>query len=282
MNALLKITPAEYVVRPITDPMAVLGGEVDYMVEKKIAQTWEGEQMGVTELALSTNTVGFIVTAIVVGLLCYFLAKRMTIIPKGTGVNLFELIVEFVRNNIASLIHHDKRKYEPFLLTIFFFILIANFSGLIPNTGRLFATATVGATGALAFVVYIYFNWVGIQAKGGWGYIKGIVPHGVPAALAPVIWLIEVLSMMLRPVSLALRLWANMYAGHIMLGIFALLTGLFATATIDGSGAWIAASPAWALLLAIVYIIEILICIIAAFVFTLLTAVYIDGAIADH
>ncbi|MCL2437937.1 MAG: F0F1 ATP synthase subunit A [Coriobacteriia bacterium] len=290
MNALLKIGRVDelgnYVsglARPVTDPMAVLGGEVDYMVEKKIAMTWDGYQMGATELAISTNTVGFILTAIFVALLCFFLARRMTLVPKGAGMNFFELIVEFVRNNIASLIHHDKRKYEPFLLTIFFFILIANFSGLIPNTGRLFATATIGATASLAIVVYIYFNYVGIREKGGWNYIKGIVPHGVPGVLAPVIWAIEVLSMLLRPISLALRLWANMYAGHIMLGIFALLTGLFATATLDGSGgAWIAASPAWALLLAVVYLIEILICIIAAFVFTLLTAVYIDGAIADH
>jgi F-type H+-transporting ATPase subunit a len=282
MNALSKITRAEEVLRPVTDPMAILGSEVDYMVEKKIAMTWDGAQMGAFEFTLSTNTVGFILTAIFVAFLCFVMARRMTLVPKGAGMNLFELIVEFVRNNIAGLIQHDKKKYEPFLLTIFFFILVANFSGLIPNTGRLFATATIGATASLAIVVYVYFNYVGIREKGGWGYIKGIVPHGVPAVLAPVIWVIEVMSMLLRPVSLALRLWANMYAGHIMLGIFALLTGLFALATIDGQGFFIAASPAWALLLAVVYIIEILICIIAAFVFTLLTAVYIDGATADH
>jgi len=282
MNALLKISREVELPAVITDPMAVLGGEVDYMVVKKIAMTWDGAQMGAFDMALSTNTVGFILTAIFVGLLCWFMARRMTLVPKGAGMNFFEFVVEFVRNNIASLVHHNQRKYEPFLLTIFFFILIANFSGLIPNTGRLFATATVGATFSLALVVYVYFNYVGIKEKGGWNYIKGIVPHGVPAVLGPVIWLIEVFSMLLRPVSLALRLWANMYAGHIMLGIFALLTGLFAKATITGGGAAIAASPAWAILLAVVYLIEILICIIAAFVFTLLTAVYIDGAIADH
>jgi F-type H+-transporting ATPase subunit a len=67
-----------------------------------------------------------------------------------------------------------------------------------------------------------------------------------------------------------------------MLGIFALLASLFAQATFDSGGAWIAASPAWALLLAVIDVIEILICIIAAYVFTLLTAVYIEGAVADH
>jgi F-type H+-transporting ATPase subunit a len=264
----------------IDDPIGQLGYFVDSMVDKKVPLNIAGDQIGFLDVYLSVNMIGFVLTAAFVGLLCYFAAKRMTLVPKGRGVNLFELIVDFVRNNIATMIHHDKRKYEPFLLTTFFFILIANFIGLLPNAK--FATGTVGATFALAFVVYIYFNWVGIKAKGGWGYIKGIVPHGVPVALAPAIWLIEVISMMLRPVSLALRLWANMYAGHIMLGIFALLTGLFARATFESGGAFIAASPAWALLLAVIYVIEILICIIAAYVFTLLTAVYIEGAIGDH
>ena len=268
----------------ITDPIEALTPAVEYMVSYKVPMAWSGEKLinAPGFFQLSTNTVGFIFTAILVGLLCFLASRKMAVVPKGRGIGIFEFIVEFVRNNIASLIQHDRRKYEPFLLTIFFFILIANFSGLIPNTTKLFATATVGATGSLAFVVYIYFNYVGIREKGGWNYIKGIVPGGVPAVLAPVIWFIEVLSMLLRPVSLALRLWANMYAGHIMLGIFALLAGLFAKATIDGSGAFIAATPAWMLLLAVVYVIEIMICVIAAFVFTLLTAVYIDGATADH
>ena len=264
----------------IYDPIEQLGPWIESMVGKKVPMNIWGEQITMFDMYLSVNMIGFILTTLFVGFLCYFLAKRMEMVPRGRGVNLFELIVDFVRNNIATMIHHNKREYEPFLLTTFFFILIANFIGLLPNAK--FATGTVGATFALAFVVYIYFNYAGIKAKGGWGYIKGIVPHGVPGWLAPAIWLIEVLSMMLRPVSLALRLWANMYAGHIMLGIFALLAGLFAQATFDTGGAWIAASPAWALLLAVIYIIEILICVIAAYVFTLLTAVYIEGAVADH
>ncbi|MCL2525979.1 MAG: F0F1 ATP synthase subunit A [Coriobacteriia bacterium] len=265
---------------PITNPFEVLPYWVESMVGKKVPMHVQGGQMYIFDVGLSVNMIGFVLTSAIVGFLCYLAAKRMALVPKGTGVNLFELIVEFVRNNIGGMIHHDRKKYEPFLLTTFFFILIANFIGLLPNAK--FATGTIGATFALAFVVYIYFNWVGIKAKGGWGYLKGLSPHGVPAVLAPVIILIELVSMMLRPVSLALRLWANMYAGHIMLGIFALLTGLFAQATFDGAGAFIAASPAWMLLLAVIYVIEILICVIAAFVFTLLTAVYIDGAVADH
>jgi len=275
MNTAILTTVTDY-----SDPFEALPGYVESMVGKKVPMYVQGGQMDFASLGLSVNMIGFILTTAIVGFLLYFVAKRMTLVPTGRGVNLFELIVEFVRNNIATMIHHDKRKYEPFLLTTFFFILIANFIGLLPNAK--FATGTMGATFALAFVVYFYFNYAGVKAKGGWGYIKGIVPHGVPAVLAPVIWIIEVLSMMLRPVSLALRLWANMYAGHIMLGIFALLAGLFSAATFQGHGAFIAAAPAWALLLAVIYVIEILICIIAAYVFTLLTAVYIDGAVADH
>jgi len=265
---------------PVTDPFASLPYHIEYMLGKKVSTLVGGGQLSGIEIGLTINTVGFVLTAIFVGWLCYVLAKRMTLVPTSRGANAFEFLIEFVRNNIANAIHHDRRKYEPFLLTTFFFILISNFIGLIPNAK--FATGTIGGTFALAMAVFFYFHYAGVKAKGGWGYTKGIVPHGVPGWLAPAIWLIEVISMFLRPVSLALRLWANMYAGHIMLGIFALLTGLFAQATIDGNGPFIAAAPGWMLLLFVIYVIEILICVIAAYVFTLLTAVYIEGAVADH
>jgi len=233
------------------------------------------------EWTLSVNTVYFMIACILVLLLVFMMGKKMSLVPKGRFMNIFEFLVEFVRNNVISVIKHDGKKYEPFILTAFTFILISNLIGLIPGAKP--GTGIIGGTFALALVVLVYFNMVGIKAKGFFKYWGGLVPHGVPGWIAPVIWLIEFISMLLRPITLALRLFANMYAGHIVLGIFALLTGLFAEATIHGLGAgYIAASPAWLILLIGLYVLELVVAFVQAYVFSLLTAVYIDSAVGSH
>ena len=233
------------------------------------------------EWTLSVNTIYFLIAAILVVWLGFMVAKRMSIVPKGRFINAAEFLIEFVRNNVASIIKHDPKKYEPFLLTAFFVVLINNLVGLIPGTHP--GTGIVGGTLALAIGVLVYFNFAGIKAKGFFKYWAGLVPHGVPKPIAPIIFIIEVISMLIRPVSLALRLFANIYAGHIILGIFALLAGLFAEATIQGlGGAYIAASPAWGLLLIAMYVLELVVAFVQAYVFSLLTAVYIDGAVGSH
>ena len=267
-------------------PLERLPGSVQHMIEMLNPLDAIGGsaahpvRIGVFEPALSVNYIWFPLACGILLWLGFSMKKKMALVPKGRGVNAFEFLVEFVRNNIASMIHHDQKKYEPFILTTFFFILFANLSGLIPGGKQ--GTGTIGGTLALSVTVLIYFNYAGMKAKGTWNYIKGIVPNGVPGALGWLIWIIEVISMFLRPVTLALRLWANMYAGHIILGIFALLTGLFAEATLAGMGPYIAASPAWMLLLFAIYFLEIMVCFIGAYVFCLLTSVYIDAATGEH
>ena len=266
-------------------PLERLPGSVEHMIHMLNPLSVFGSaahpvKIGVFELTLSVNFIWFLIAAAILLWLGLSMRKRVALVPKGRGVNAFEFLVEFVRNNVANMIKHDQEKYEPFILTTFFFILICNLSGLVPG-GRQ-GTGTIGGTLALSITVLIYFNYAGMKAKGVWNYIKGIVPNGVPGALGWLIWIIEVISMCLRPVTLALRLWANMYAGHIILGIFALLTGLFAEATIAGMGPYIAASPAWMLLLFAIYFLEIMVCFIGAYVFCLLTSVYIDAATGSH
>ena len=207
----------------------------------------------------------------------------MALVPKGRFINMFESLFEFVRNNIAgNAIHHDRNRYVPFLATMFIFILISNLMGLIPGS-KSGATGTISGTVMLSVVVFVYFTYHGIRVKGGWGYLKGLVPHGLPVAIVPLIFVIELVSVILRPVTQALRLFANMYAGHIILGIFAVLTELFFMAAFHG-GSWLnmAASPVWLLLVVAIYALEILVCLIQAYVFTLLAAVYIESATGDH
>jgi F-type H+-transporting ATPase subunit a len=238
-----------------------------------------------------TNYLVFLAIAIVVLLIVFFVARNMTaLIPKGRFYNLIELLVEFVRNDIAvANIGPEGTRYFPFLGTVFFFILINNIIGTIP--GGKPGTGTMGVTVALALVAFVMFNAAGMQKRGVGGYIKGIVPHGVPGVLWPVIWVIEVISLLVRPFTLSIRLFANMYAGHIVLGIFSILTSIAAEQIIagllHGAGAGSVAiggisAIAWMLLLTALYILEIGVAILQAYIFTLLTTVYISLAVSEH
>ena len=241
-------------------------------------------KMAWNEATISTYTVFFAIHVIVFIAIVFAARKRMALVPKGRFINMFESLFEFVRNNIAgNAIHHDRARYVPFLATVFIFILISNLMGLIPGT-KSGATGTIGGTLMLSMVVFVYFTYHGIRVKGGWGYLKGLVPHGLPKAIVPLIFVIELVSVILRPITQALRLFANMYAGHIVLGIFAVLTELFFMAPFTGGGGILnmAASPIWLLLVVAIYALEILVCLIQAYVFTLLTAVYIESATGDH
>jgi F-type H+-transporting ATPase subunit a len=237
-----------------------------------------------------TNYVVFLAIGTVL-LLVILLAARsqVKLYPTGRFYNLIELLVEFVRNDLAvANIGPDGARYFPFLGTVFFFIVLNNLIGVIP--GMKPGTGTMGVTVALALYAFIYFNVAGMQKRGVGGYIKGIVPHGVPGVLWPVIWVIEVISMLVRPFTLSIRLFANMYAGHIVLGIFSILTSIGVEQMIQGiQGGSIGniaiggiATLSWMLLLTALYLLEIGVAVLQAYIFTLLTTVYISLAVAEH
>jgi len=266
-------------------PLDALPDAVDHLLHVldplSIFGTGYDPKLHPTQMTISTHLVGFIVTTVVFLLIMFAWKKRYSVIPKGRFVNMIDFLWEFVRVNIVEgIIHHDARKYLPFVSTIFMFILIANMMSLIPGAKP--ATGVISGTFALSFTVYIYFNYVGIKAKGGMAYLKSIVPAGVPGFVAPIIWVIEVVSMAIRPVTQALRLFASVYAGHIILGIFALLTEIFAMGILKGAYVWGLTTPLWFVLLIVLYLLEIMVGFIQAYVFALLTAVYIDGATSDH
>jgi F-type H+-transporting ATPase subunit a len=188
------------------------------------------------------------------------------------------------------MIGHDGTKYFPFLATVGLFILANNIIGLIPGCKP--GTGTMGVTVALSTTVFIFFNSVGFKNQGLWGYIKSFAPAGVPFPINLIVWLIEVFSAFLRIFTLAVRLFANMYAGHIILGIFALLAALFTEPLIHAiqtgqnvGGAAVGALPAigWIVLMTALYLLEVLVAFVQAYVFTILSAVYIGAAAhSDH
>ena len=243
-----------------------------------------------TDFVFTNYTFFLGISIILLGIVMFIAVKKLAMVPKNKLSNAVEALAQFVRDDIAvAMIGHDGGKYFPFLGTIFFFILTNNLLGLIPGCKP--GTGTMGVTVALSTTVFIFFNSVGFKNQGLWGYIKSFAPAGVPFPINLIVWAIEVFSAFLRIFTLAVRLFANMYAGHIILGIFAILTALFTAPLIAAiqhggnvGGAALGALPSigWLALMTVLYILEVVVAGVQAYVFTILSAVYIGAAVGDH
>jgi len=262
------------------NPLDFVNEAVQHLKESLMNPPWiinDGGAVGLTQYTLWM----IIVFALVV--LCVLLVgKRLTLVPEHPFVNMVEYGYQLVRKDVAeNAIGHGYKKHVPFLATLFFFILCANFVGLVPGCRT--PTGTISVTWALSLISFVYFNYWGVKAHGGWGYIKSIAPSGLPKPMVPVIWFFEFISLVLRALTLAVRLYGNMFAGHMALGIFALLSTGFIQAAIQGAGAAVGGiSIAWMLFLVIMYALECLVAFIQAYVFTMLSAVYIQLATSEH
>ena len=202
--------------------------------------------------------------------------RKLTLIPTNKFVNTVEYGYQFVRNDMGEgIIGHGFKKHVPFLATLFFFILISNFVGLIPGCKT--PTGTISVTWALATISFIYFNVWGIKAKGGWGYIKSIAPSGLPKPMVPIIWFFEFFSLVIRLLTLAVRLYGNM-----ILGIFAIMTQFFILDLISFANPAGVAAIAWAVFLVAMYALECLVAFLQAYVFSVRTAVYVGLAQGEH
>jgi F-type H+-transporting ATPase subunit a len=207
--------------------------------------------------------------------------KQAKLVPTGKFANMMEYGYTAIRRNMGeNAIGKGYEKHMPLIETLFFFILISNFIGLIP--GFKTPTGTLSVTWALSTVSFFYFNWQGVKARGGWGYIKSIAPKGLPVVMVPIIWFFELISLVLRWLTLAVRLYGNMFAGHMVLGIFSLMTSVFLIATIQTGNILFGLPPiAWMLLLIAMYALECLVAFLQAYVFAILSAVYIGLATSE-
>ena len=237
----------------------------------------DGGTIGLTQYALWMVIIFALVLIVVLTV-----GKRLTLVPNNKFVNMVEYGYQFVRRDMGEgVIGHGYKKHIPFLATLFFFILIANFVGLIPGCKT--PTGSLSITWALAIISFVYFNYWGVKAHGGLGYIKHIAPSGLPAVMVPIIWVLEFVSLLLRALTLAVRLYGNMFAGHMALGVFSLLATGFFTAAIQGAGIAVGGiSVAWILFLVAMYALETLVAFVQAYVFTVLSAVYINLAVTEH
>ncbi len=222
-----------------------------------------------------------IITA-VVSVVMIALSKKAAVLP-SKGQWILEGFYNFPRNSIARDMIGTKefRRFVPLIVTLFTMVLFFNLSGsffLSMNP----VNSKIGFPIALTIVVYVVYHWVSIQKMGFVGYLKHMVPPGLPAWIAPVIFLLEIVTYLItRPLTLALRLFGNMFAGHMVIALF--VTGAFFF-LLHGDGILLRVLSLPTFLMAgVMLIFEILVQFLQAFVFALLAASYIAGAVAeDH
>jgi F-type H+-transporting ATPase subunit a len=198
-------------------------------------------------------------------------ASRRALVP-GRVQSTAELMYEFVADTIRSTAGSEGMKFFPFVFTLFAFVLTVNIVGLIPYaftvTTHIIITATLALT--VFFIVLIYGFW-----KNGLHFFNLFVPKGIPVYILPLIVFIEVLSFLSRPISHSVRLFANMLAGHITLKVFASFITLLGSAGILGIAG---ATLPLALVIALTAL-EILVAFLQAYVFAILTCIYLNDAI---
>jgi F-type H+-transporting ATPase subunit a len=233
-----------------------------------------GQELAKNAVVL-TNYSFFLMVAIALTAIFFFVASRkMSLVPKGIG-NLGEMGVEFVRNNIVvDVMGSEGVKYMPFIVTVFFAVLFNNFLGLIPGLKP--GTGTLGTTFGWGIMVFVVYNWIGFKKSGFLGYMKSFLPSGTPWWLIPLIYPLEIISHFLRPFTLGVRLYANMYAGHIVLGVFGIFVVMVAEAI---SPVGVVVGSLSLIMQIIMYAFEVFVAFIQAYVFAILTAVYMSGAL---
>jgi F-type H+-transporting ATPase subunit a len=192
-------------------------------------------------------------------------------VPRGVGAAVESLVV-FVRDEVAepNIGHGDGRKFTPLLCSFFFFILVAALVGLIPKAAT--STGNIAVTLALATVSFAAQQWAGISKYGIVGHFKSLVPPGMPLLLLPIMIPVEILGMFTKPFALTVRLFANMLAGHMVITTLLLLIPLM------GQLHWLAGAamtPISLVLAVFIMMLEVLVAFIQAYIFTLLSAIFI-------
>ena len=221
------------------------------------------------DLSITKHVVFMWIAAVIliITLLKVSRSYKKSLVPKGVS-NFMEVMIVFVRDEIVKpTIGHGYEKFLPYLLTVFFFILTCNFLGLVPYGST--ATGNIAVTATLATISFLFIQIGGMMKNGVFGYFKGLLPHGLPFWLIPVMLIVEILGLFTKPFALAIRLFANMTAGHIV--IFALIGLIFILKTYLA----VPVSIGFALF---IYLLEILVALIQAYIFTMLSSLFIGMA----
>ena len=224
-------------------------------------------QIGGVDVSFTNSSLWMMVAVVLATSFLTLSVSARALIP-GRWQSMAELMYEFVANMIRDNVGSEGRKYFPFVFSLFMFVLFGNLLGMIPGTFTY--TSHIIVTFGLAIVIFIGVTIIGF-ARHGAGYLRMFFPHGAPLATAIILVPIELISYCSRPFSLAIRLFANMTVGHIILKVmagFVIALGVFGILPMAFLGG--------------VTILEFGIALLQAYVFTILTCIYLHDAIHMH
>ena len=227
--------------------------------------------IGGHEIAFTNSALFMIIAIAGITLLLLGTTTRRSPVP-GRLQSLAELSYEFVADMIRSTTGNEGMRFFPFVFSIFMFVLFVNLIGLIPYS---FAVTThIIITASLALMVFFTVIIYGVYRNGA-RFLKLFVPSGIPLYILPLVSAIEVMSFITRPLSHSVRLFANMLAGHITLKVFAGFIGLLGAWGVLG---WIGAVLPFSMTVALTAL-ELLVAVLQAYVFAILTCIYLSDAI---
>ena len=231
-------------------------------------------EVGGVDLAYTTSSLWMTITVVAVTLFLTLSMRGGRLVP-GRWQSLAEMSYEFIASMIRENVGTEGRKYFPFIFTLFMFILFGNLLGMIPYSYTF--TSQIAVTFTLAAIIFVGVTIIAIL-KHGFKFFTYFFPSGVPIGLAPLLIPIEIISYFIRPISLSVRLFANMLAGHTMMKVFAGLIIMM------GSAGGILKAGAVLPLLAVIGLtgLEFLVAALQAYVFSILTCMYLHDAIHLH
>jgi F-type H+-transporting ATPase subunit a len=227
-------------------------------------------RIGNTEIVFTNAALYMLVAVVVIALLTTMATRRGSLVP-GRIQSLVEMLYEFIASTVRSSAGEEGMRFFPFVFSIFMFVLMLNLFGLVPYGFTV--TSHIIITFALAAVVILTVIVYGLM-KHGTHFFGLFVPSGVPGWLLPLLVVIEVISFVSRPISLSVRLFANMLAGHIALKIFAGFVGILL-----GAGFWSVLAPLPLALAVALTALEVLVAVLQAYVFATLTSIYLNDAL---
>ena len=232
-------------------------------------------KIGDVDLSFTNASLFMVISSLVILLIFNLGAKKNRLVPNKIQL-LSELSYSFVSKMISDTAGTKAKPYFSFIFSLFMFVLFCNMFGMIPYTFTV--TSHIIVTFALAIVIFFGVTVIGFVMH-GISFLKFFVPSGVPKALLPLLVVIEVISYLTRPVSLSVRLFANMMAGHTMLKVF----GFFVAGMFFSGNLFIAPLGVAPLLFITAFTgLEILVAFLQAYVFAILTCIYLNDAIHMH
>ena len=255
----------------VTHGQATEGIKIDPMHQFEVYSKIELPDFLGMNIDFTNSAVWMVVTVVVIAVFLISACFRATLIPNRLQ-SMGEMSYEFIANMIRDNTGVEGMKYFPLIFTLFMFILFANLLGMLPYAFTV--TSHLIVTFALAMMVFLFVTIIGF-IRHGIGFLKLFVPSGLPVFLIPLLVLIELISYLTRPISLSVRLFANMLAGHTMLKVFA----SFVVGILTAGGILSTLSIAPFMMMVGLTGLEFLIAFLQAYVFVILTCIYLNDAI---